>query len=884
VRTMVWAFWAFLLTTTTPAEAQEAGGPTAASLAGKVATAVRAAPGAIQIDGRLDEAAWSLATPITDFTQKEPVQGAPPTDRMEVRFLFDDDALYVGARMYSSDPAAIQAPLGRRDQAGSSTEQFEVSLDTFLNRRTAYTFGVTAAGVRIDRYHASDSEGGDSGFNPVWQASTRIDEEGWTAELWIPFTQLRFIDLPSQVWGLNVRRFTPTLSEESYWVMVPRTEVGWASRFGDLRGIEGIQPSRRVEILPFVVGSTTINGNRDRLDPFDDGRNLVQRFGVDLKMGVGPNLTLDATFNPDFGQVEADPAEVNLSDFATRFPERRPFFTEGSNLLTLSHPNVFYSRRIGASPIGAASGDYVDRPSNSRIIGAAKLTGRLPSGTSIGVLAAMTDEGFARVATLDDAGAPPEISKVRVGAGALWGVARVGQEFGTSGSNVSFLVGGVRRDFRNEDPLALLNPDHAVVFGNDGLVRLRGGEYQWTWAVVGTYLAGTPQAVARIQRSSSHYLQRPDRDPTYAYDPTLESLSGWSFQTAFNRSSGRHWLWGSSIKVDHPMFDSNEIANLTGADGIQPTWNVTYRETQPGSVFRSYQIRLNQGNEWNFDGDRQTASLGLNTNVTWLNFWTSQVSFTQNFRTQSASLTRGGPIMTTPSRWSSNLNIGNPATASTRVSGAVSFSGDELGASSFSTNVNVSMQPDPRWQLSARPSFSRSTSSQQFFSTLGGGRPETYGSRYIFAYIDQTQYALELRMSFTLKPDVNLDIFAEPFTASGRYYDHGELRAPRSLDRITYGEDDGTQVEVDAAGRRTVTFGGSSFTLANRDFNTTSFQSNVVLRWEWRPGSTLFLVWQQSRNERETIGTSVGLGDLFGSVTTPGTNIFLVKASFWLPM
>jgi hypothetical protein len=332
------------------------------------------------------------------------------------------------------------------------------------------------------------------------------------------------------------------------------------------------------------------------------------------------------------------------------------------------------------------------------------------------------------------------------------------------------------------------------------------------------------------------------------------------------------------------MYDSNEIANLTGADGIMPNWNVTYRETQPGSVFRTYQVRFNQNNEWNFDGNRQAGSAGLNLNVTWLNFWTSQISFSRNFRTESASLTRGGPLMGGPARWQSNLNMGNPATAETRWSGAMSFSGDELGAHSFNTNVSLTMQPGPRWQLSARPSYSRSTSSQQFVTTLDGGRAETFGSRYIFAYIDQTQYAMELRLSFTLKPELNLDIYAEPFTASGHYYDHGELRAPGGLDRITYGEDDGTGLVIDDEGRRTVTFGESTFTLSNRDFNTTSFQSNVVLRWEWRPGSTLYLVWQQSRSERETIGTPVSLGDLFGSVNTPGSNIVLVKASLWLPV
>jgi hypothetical protein len=848
----------------------------------KLARAVRVPSGSVQLDGSLDDEAWESAPAIGDFTQKDPVEGAPATERTEVRFVYDDDALYVGARMYSADPSAIQAPLGRRDQAGDVTEQFIVSLDTFLDRRTSYTFGVTASGVRIDRFSASDNEGGETGFDPVWRASTRIDDQGWTAELWIPFTQLRFNDQPVQVWGLNARRFVPTLEEETYWILVPRTEVGWASRFGDLEGVEGVRPSRRIEMLPFLVGSATRNGDRDPADPFDDGRNLVGRMGLDLKMGVGPNLTLDATFNPDFGQVEADPAEVNLTDFATRFPERRPFFTEGSGLLNLSHPNVFYSRRIGAPPIGRASGDFVDYPSDSRILGAAKLTGRLPSGTSIGILAAVTNDESAQVAdTLT--GTSPQISDVQVGPRVAYGIAKAEQEFG-SGSHVSLLGGGVYRDFGGNDALADLSTKFALVGGTDGLWRIRGGEYEWAWAVIGSYLEGEPAAVERVQRTSSHYLQRPDRAGEWVFDPNRSAMGGWSLQTSFNKTSGRHWLFGTSTKIDHPMFDTNDIAQLNGADGIMPGVNVTYRETQPGRVFRSYSIRVNQGNEWNFELDRQNFSVGTNVNLTWRNFWTTSLSLNRNFRVESASLTRGGPLMGQAARWSTNFNFGNPSTAQTRLSGGLSFSGDELGGHTFSTNLNVSVRPGPQWQLSARPQYIRGTDSQQYVTVLSGGRPETFGSRYVFAYIDRTQYSMELRASFTLRPDLNLDVYAEPFAASGRYFDLGELAEPGSVDRITYGVDAGTQVTLEPDGDRVVTWGSDTFTLRNRDFNTTSFQSNVVLRWEWRPGSTFYLVWQQNRDQSDPVGAPVNLRDMFGSVNVPGTNIFLMKASFWVPV
>ena len=316
----------------------------------KEARAARVPAESIRLDGRLDEAEWRDVPALAGFVQKEPVEGAEPTDRIDVRFAYDDTALYVGARMYSGTP--IQSPMGRRDE-GEQAEHLIVSLDTYLDRRTSYTFGVTAAGVRLDRYYARDADWpSDPGFDPVWQARTSVDEQGWNAELWIPFSQLRFTDRDQQVWGLNIERWVPSRNEEVAWVLIPRTEERRTSLFGDLHGISGIRPSRRLEVLPYVASSSQLIGDRDRNDPFTGGANLGGRVGLDAKIGLGSNLTIDATVNPDFGQVEADPAEVNLSAFETFFDERRPFFIEGSDLLTGSVDNYFYSRRIGAAPAG----------------------------------------------------------------------------------------------------------------------------------------------------------------------------------------------------------------------------------------------------------------------------------------------------------------------------------------------------------------------------------------------------------------------------------------------------------------------------------------------------------------------------------------------------
>ena len=852
-----------------------AGGALAAR---KQARALAVDDGAIELDGRLSEEVWLKATAITDFTQKEPVEGGAPSDAMDVRFVYDSTAIYVGARMTARVERTIQAPLGLRDTSDQA-EHILVSLDTFLDRRTAAVFGVSAAGVRIDRFHATDNEDSfDSGFDPVWQARTSVDDDGWTAELWIPFSQLRFNPRAEQVWGLNVQRFRPTNNEEDYWILVPRTERAWASRFGELRGIENVQPSRRIELLPYVAGSSAITPSSGDGNPFDEGGNLGWRVGGDLKMGLGPNLTLEATFNPDFGQVEADPAEVNLTAFETRFPEKRPFFLEGASLFNIGHPNFYYSRRIGARPIGPATADYVDYPSASTIIGAAKLTGRLPSKTSIGFLTAVTAEESADLASIG----VPGIRELTVAPRAFHTVGRVLQEFGPLGSTAGAFVSVVHRDLDPNDPLASLLTRNAFAAAGNTTLRFKGGEYELRAQGGSSFISGEPAAIERVQRSSAHYAQRPDREYS-VLDPTLTSLGGWSLQAAFDRLNGRHWLWGMNTKIDSENFETNDYANLNGADGLLISGNLRYRETRPGRVFRSYSIGANASNDSTLRWLRQAGSLRGNVDLTWASYWTTSFSVTRNLPQMSASLTRGGPLMARAPDWTLSFGAGNRSTSPTRVTTNATITNAEDGRHLRRVSGTFSFRPGPRWRLSAEPSYEQQVESQQYVSTLTGGPTATFGGRYIFAAIDRSTAAVRFRLGLTIKPDMNLDVYAEPFAASGRYADYGELLAARTATRLTYGEP-GTTLVVNPDGSRSVRVGDATFTLRNRDFNTQSFRSNVVLRWEWRVGSTLYVVWQQDRSASDPIGSRIGFGDAFRAIAQPGTNVFVIKTSFWLPV
>ena len=859
--------------------------PDAAS-GSKVATAVRIT-GVVHVDGKLDEAQWKEARPISDFVQKDPIEGGVPSDSLEVRFLYDDDALYVGTRVISKDPGRIQAPVSRRDNI-SQAEHIWISLDSYRDRRTAYSFGITASGVRGDWYHASDSETEiDLSFDPVWEAAADMNPRGWTAEMRIPFSQLRFNATDVQHWGLNIDHWLPSTNEDVFWIPVPKKATGWSSRMGVLEGIQGIKPSRRLELLPYVASDATTTGNRNRSDPFDDGRNLGSRVGGDLKMGLGPSLTLAATVNPDFGQVEADPAEVNLSAFESIFPEKRPFFVEGFQLLRGLGPNYFYSRRIGARPRGPASGDFVDYPNASTILGAAKLTGRLVSGTSVGALAAVTAREHAEVYDV----ATGTFSKVEVAPLTGDGVGRLQKEFGKSASTIGVSLTGVQRDLSADDPLSSLLTRSAYSGGADMLLRFRGGDYSSRSYVGFSSVRGETDAISLLQQSSARYLQRPDAK-SFHFDPTRTVMNGFAAMTSLDKNSGKHWLGGGYVGAESPGLELNDIGRLGTGDGKFGGVYGIFRETQPGRAFQRYNFYGGVDAERNFDGDMQYLQYTHQGSATFKNFWALNYTLAHSTRAQDERLTRGGPSMGYGYNNWAIVSLGNSFASKTRWMGRVYYGKDEFGTPTNRISGLFSMQPGPQWQLSLEPNYLRAVNPRQYVRTISdaGGGTQTYGKRYVFAFIDQSTFFTDIRLNYTLRPDLTLEMFVEPFAASGRYYDFGELAAARSRNLRHYGQDNTTIVQQAdqsyvVTDRAFVDIEGtpSKFTIPFRDFNVRSALSNMVVRWEYRPGSTFFFVWQQNRSGFEPNGQLVGLGDLFGGYSSVANNFFAVKANFWIP-
>ena len=751
----------------------------AAQGAPKSTRATRIAGPPPQIDGLLDDAAWATAPVISDFVQKDPDEGKAPTVATQVRLLYDNDALYIAARMLRPDARAIRRSISRRD-SDSDAEVFLVSVDPYLDRQTGYTFSINSGGVRGDWYHPQDQEGGrEAQFDPVWSAHARVDDQGWSAEMRIPFSQLRFNAGDDQVWGLQLARSLPDKNERVQWVLIPRDVAGFFSRFGRLEGISGIPSARRLELLPYVTGGLTYRANVNPRNPFEERSS--GRIGGDLKMGLGPNLTLNATVLPDFGQVEADPADVNLTAFETVFTERRPFFTEGSEQLTglaqnfINRPVYFYTRRIGAPPRGSTSGDFVDQPGNTTILSAAKVTGRLKSGLSIGLLAAVTPFEHARsYDSLTD-----RFSEVAVEPASSFAVLRMQQDFGKQQSNAGLNLTHAHHFVDERGGLQDILSRDAVTGGVDFKLRSQQGKYELTGFVGASYVEGDAAAIERLQRGSAHYFQRPDQDHI-RLSPGRTSLSGYTVSLRHDKNAGRHSFWGIQLLARSPGFEINDIGRMQTADDIDFNADFGLRNSKPHTSYRFYSLNLATRSGWNFGGIRQYSNAGLSTSLTFNNFKRASLNVNYNFRSQSDVLTRGGPLMGTPNSVSISSGLNSrpnvPVTWSVNASGAR----DELGGWSSTARSTLSVRPGARWQASVDPTYTRSADARQYVTTKSGGPTATFGNRYTFAFVERSQLSARFRLNYAVTPNFTVEAYAEPFAASGKYSKFGELSAARS--------------------------------------------------------------------------------------------------------
>ena len=821
--------------------------PTANSAARIAAVAVPSAT-AVHIDGELNDEVWAKAPMVTGFKQRDPRDGAAATYDTEVRVAYDDNSIYVAVQANDPEPAKLVGLRTRRDE-GSPSDWIRVAIDSFHDRRSAYEFAVNPAGVKQDGYRFNDSDM-DDGWDAVWDVAVSRSERGWRAEFKIPFSQLRFRPADDATFGFAVVRQIGRLSETSSWPLLSKNASGYVSSFGELTGLRLTRSAKRLELVPYVVGDvktqSTIADN-----PLVKSTDPNASLGVDMKYAVRPGVTLTATVNPDFGQVEADPAVVNLSAFETFFSERRPFFVEGSGVFRFDTDcndgacsGLFYSRRIGRSPRGTANapdGSYSSQPVQTTILGAAKLTGRV-SGFSVGALTALTADEDAVIATGDRR----ERQTVEPLSG--YTVLRARREFENQ-SSLGFM--GTSTNRRLDAPTRFLPSDAFT------------GGFDWDWRITPTYaitgyaagsnVRGDTEAIGALQQNNVHSFQRPDASHV-ELDLSRTALNGYGGGLAFNKISGERVRFNSNISVRSPGFDINDVGFLRRADQRTMSNWLQWRYDRPTKLTRSFRWNLNQWAGWNYDGDRLFSGGNFNSHAVFLNNWSAGFGLNLDSQPFDDRATRGGPGAYASSGRSFWNYVNSDSRKPVSLYLNTYFGKQSEGSGSSDFSPGLTFRPTTFMNVSVGVSLNSNHDRQQWIGDDDG--------HYVFGRIDQKTVSLTSRFNYTITPRLTIQLYAAPFLSAGRYSEFKELVDGRARSF--------------SARFSPYAYGGSP------DFNYRSFRTTNVVRWEYKPGSTLFVVWQQGRETVLDHGTFDFKSDFGGVFDAPARNVFLVKWAYWL--
>jgi hypothetical protein len=868
-----------------------AGVPAVAQEAPHGQPVVRAARAqAVSVDGRLAEEAWRDAPTAAGFRQRDPDEGQPATEATELRVLYDDSALYVGVRLRDSQPRLIVRQLSRRD-VPAEADSFSLYLDPHHDHLTGVTFQVSAAGVQRDSALYDDNFTDDT-WDAVWDSAVAVDAEGWTLEMRLPLSQLRFAAAPVHTWGINARRVVHRKNEESWLALVPKNESGLASRMAHLEGIAGIAPGRHLELLPYASAREEYVAPGRSGNPFNDGSRTLGGAGLDLKYGISSNMSLVAALNPDFGQVEVDPAVVNLTAYETFFEEKRPFFTEGGQVFThfarsgaseyrsffYPEPQLFYSRRIGRAPQGRGVGAYVDTPASTTILGATKLTGRTRNGWTVGAVEAVTGREFAR---LSDG---RSLGQVEVEPLTNYFVGRMRRELGARGA-IGLLGTAVNRRLRTGDLDGLL-VSQAYVGGFDGHVFLDARrDWVLSGGVAASRVSGSQAAIDRLQRSAQRYYQRPDA-PHVRLDPRATSLGGWSGSATVNKNSGNvtasAGVWGIS-----PGFEPNDAGFATQTDRGGGHGLVQLRKLTPSGWTRSRQVWVAKWWTWNYGGESQGDGVQSEAGVQLRNYWRLNVSLGRSWNTLDDKLTRGGPTTIRPGITSLN---GAVVTDTRRRFWANAYATSvvrEFGSWNRQFGASLNFKPWAALTVSALPVYSRLHSISQYLATVPDATAAaTFGARYVFGTLDQREMSIPLRLNLVLSPRLSLQLYTQALLSAGDYPAISELARPRTYDFPPYGADIGTLARDPADSAYLIDPDGAgpaaAFRLADPDFNLKSLRANAVARWEFRPGSTLYVVWTQRRQDQAPSGDFSFGRDARELFRAPSDDVLMVKVAWWL--
>ncbi len=842
-----------------------------------------------EIDGVLNDSCWNDVEWGDNFIQTRPYENKAPSGKTAFKILYDDNNLYVFIRAYDDEAEKISRRMSRRDNFDG--DMVGIIIDSYYDKQTAFSFTAMASGAKGDEAVTQDGNNWDESWNPVWYLKTTIDSEGWCAEMRIPLSQLRFGKKEEHVWGIQLLRHIFRTEERSIWQFIPKGSPGEVHLYGELRGIKGIKPKRQIELMPYAVARTE-RFEKEEGNPFLDGKKSSFSAGLDGKFAITNDLTLDFSINPDFGQVEADPSEVNLTAFESYFSERRPFFVEGKNIYqfqpynsivihNMSADNLFYSRRIGRYPHNSpelADGEYAEVPEATTILGALKLSGKTQNGLSIGILESVTSN---ENAIIDNNGVRRKESVEPL---TNYFVGRVQQDFNKGETTLGGIVTAVNRDITN--PSLDYLPKEAYSAGIDFSHSWKERTWYLTGNAIFSYVSGKEEAISNLQQSSARYYQRPDANYV-SFDSTLTSLSGYGGTLKLGRSSQKRIQFETAVSMRSPGLEFNDIGFMRYSDVIHHGSWASYNMRDPFSIFNNFYLNTNYWMYWNFSGDLLSTFLNMNFHSQLKNRWWINGNLTRGGENISTSLLRGGPAFTKPGGLEMNLNISTDESKKfTAYAGSYQGVGDLHYYREQSYWAGVNFRPTNALVLSLSPEYSLSDNVLQYVTTIEeASRP----NRYIFAGLDQKTLSFTFRLNYTFTPELSLEYYGQPFVSAGKYSEFKRITDPDADDfpdryqifssgEINYDAEENSYSIAEHSSE------SLSYSVDNPDFNFRQFRSNLVVRWEYLPGSTLFLVWSQGRTSSESQGTFAYGNDMSELFSVDPHNVFLIKLSYWFSL
>ncbi|MBK7134122.1 MAG: carbohydrate binding family 9 domain-containing protein [Bacteroidales bacterium] len=828
------------------------------------------------IDGKLDDECWKKGTWAGDYHQFIPNEGAKPTYPTEMNIQYDDKNLYIAFRAYDGEPDKIVRMAGVRDETVG--DMVGLTFDSYRDYRTGFEFTITAWGQKVDLVLFNPMNW-DFNWNAVWKGKTGLEDSAWVAELEVPLSQLRYSNAEEQVWGLHTWRWISRISEESNWERQSKIGPGMLYNFGEFKGISGLKKSRRLEIMPFVLGDMKtmkeVPGN-----PFTkNGKAWGGNMGLDAKIGVSSNFTIDLTVNPDFGQVESDPSVMNLSAFETFYEEKRPFFLEGLTIFDykFDDQSLFYSRRIGHAPslsIDADDTTFVKSPDKTAILSAVKFSGTTSKGLSVGLIQSLTANQLAHLS--DPAG---NRSTRQVEPLTNYMVARVQKGYNAGNTVVGGMLTSANR-FINDPSLEFLSRD-AFTGGLDLLHHWKDKEFYVDARMIGSYVNGTTEAIRALQESSARYYQRPGVH-YLDYDTTQTNLSGFGGKVKVGKGSKGFWRYSTGATWLSPGLELNDLGYLRSADEINQENVVSYLINQPVSVFHTYSISLEQFNTWNFNGTYLGSGGHLSFSSEFKNNWSFNTNLILHSEQVDTRILRGGPDMIVPN---SIGTFGKVKTdQSKKVIAEFSYHYESRGnksASSYQLSPGISVRPVQVLKLGITADYSDNRDNLQYVAA----RDYYAEKKYILGRIEQKTLGLTFRVDLNLSPEFSVQYYGSPFVSRGSYSDFKVVTTPdaKSInDRFNFLFSQKTGNNYILQDFTDIT--SPLYSIVNPDFNFHEFRSNLVAKWEYRLGSFIYFVWSSERSGR-TSSSQASFSDSYKELQKVfPNNIFLIKLNYWFTL